>query len=141
MELRRVLFRSKAMTTHAAASPDAQTNPGTAPWTRDLGESGSARIDHRQRLSITNRGPMVGADALPVRPRRRLPVLRPQADAPARAHLPGPPREPHAPHGRGGARRGRSEEHTSELQSLMRISYAVFCLKKKQYNILQHPTN
>src|SRR3546814_7338058 len=42
-----------------------------------------------------------------------------------------------------GARRGsglhrsngiRSEEHTSELQSLMRISYAVFCLKKKKQN-------
>src|SRR3546814_1849117 len=34
---------------------------------------------------------------------------------------------------RGAARQGRSrsEEHTSELQSLMRISYAVFCLKKK----------
>src|SRR3546814_10019333 len=34
---------------------------------------------------------------------------------------------------------GRSEEHTSELQSLMRISYAVFCLKKKtitKYNVL-----
>src|SRR3546814_6598930 len=31
----------------------------------------------------------------------------------------------------GGGRR-RSEEHTSELQSLMRISYAVFCLKKKK---------
>src|SRR3546814_7406212 len=30
---------------------------------------------------------------------------------------------------------GRSEEHTSELQSLMRISYAVFCLKKKKKNI------
>src|SRR3546814_1698662 len=30
---------------------------------------------------------------------------------------------------------GRSEEHTSELQSLMRISYAVFCLKKKQQAI------
>src|SRR3546814_19886632 len=29
----------------------------------------------------------------------------------------------------------RSEEHTSELQSLMRISYAVFCLKKKKQNI------
>src|SRR3546814_2179887 len=28
----------------------------------------------------------------------------------------------------------RSEEHTSELQSLMRISYAVFCLKKKKLN-------
>src|SRR3546814_7969580 len=33
---------------------------------------------------------------------------------------------------------GRSEEHTSELQSLMRISYAVFCLKKK--NIKQNKT-
>src|SRR3546814_2374318 len=43
-------------------------------------------------------------------------------------------------HGRGegelvparGGRPSRSEEHTSELQSLMRISYAVFCLKKKK---------
>src|SRR3546814_9250187 len=34
-----------------------------------------------------------------------------------------------------GYRRDRSEEHTSELQSLMRISYAVFCLKKKKKNI------
>src|SRR3546814_1822968 len=33
--------------------------------------------------------------------------------------------------------RGRSEEHTSELQSLMRISYAVFCLKKKNKHILK----
>src|SRR3546814_2280319 len=32
------------------------------------------------------------------------------------------------------AGRGRSEEHTSELQSLMRISYAAFCLKKKTHN-------
>src|SRR3546814_2800768 len=36
----------------------------------------------------------------------------------------------------------RSEEHTSELQSLMRISYAVFCLKKKNqdHNNIVHPT-
>src|SRR3546814_7940539 len=34
----------------------------------------------------------------------------------------------------------RSEEHTSELQSLMRISYAVFCLKKKKYKP-QHNTH
>src|SRR3546814_7740623 len=33
----------------------------------------------------------------------------------------------------GRARRGRSEEHTSELQSLMRSSYAVFCLKKQKH--------
>src|SRR3546814_1178437 len=37
--------------------------------------------------------------------------------------------------GRGGR---RSEEHTSELQSLMRISYAVFCLKKKNNKIFTH---
>src|SRR3546814_1181642 len=34
----------------------------------------------------------------------------------------------------------RSEEHTSELQSLMRISYAVFCLKKKKHTILKDTT-
>src|SRR3546814_8914497 len=41
-----------------------------------------------------------------------------------------------------GARSFRSEEHTSELQSLMRISYAVFCLQKKTNNphqaLIQH---
>src|SRR3546814_7805390 len=35
------------------------------------------------------------------------------------------------------SRHRRSEEHTSELQSLMRISYAVFCLKKKNKNTQQ----
>src|SRR3546814_4596324 len=35
----------------------------------------------------------------------------------------------------------RSEEHTSELQSLMRISYAVFCLKKKINTNITHITN
>src|SRR3546814_6514020 len=35
----------------------------------------------------------------------------------------------------------RSEEHTSELQSLMRISYAVFCLKKKNNRIKRHTNN
>src|SRR3546814_3375365 len=36
---------------------------------------------------------------------------------------------------------GRSEEHTSELQSLMRISYAVFCLKKKKTTTNRHIVN
>src|SRR3546814_10262617 len=47
------------------------------------------------------------------------------------------------PHARDGARAGpdRSEEHTSELQSLMRISYAVFCLKKKQHPNLPQTHN
>src|SRR3546814_1431872 len=63
-------------------------------------------------------------------PRRHLPLPRlPQA--PRRAV----PRLRDIPARRGGGRRRnarlrRSEEHTSELQSLMRISYAVFCLKQ-----------
>src|SRR3546814_1582033 len=44
-----------------------------------------------------------------------------------RLHLPQPPNPLQL-----GRRAMRSEEHTSELQSLMRISYAVFCLKKKK---------
>src|SRR3546814_978865 len=36
---------------------------------------------------------------------------------------------------------GRSEEHTSELQSLMRISYAVFCLKKNTYKLRQQSSD
>src|SRR3546814_5220916 len=62
------------------------------------------------------------------------------------------PRKPRAPRRRGSRTHdpraehsafcssapGRSEEHTSELQSLMRISYAVFCLKKKNKNINTH---
>src|SRR3546814_5081323 len=58
---------------------------------------------------------------------------------PSHANRPGclrPHRRTHRVHFRrvrtAGRRRGRSEEHTSELQSLMRISYAVFCLKKKK---------
>src|SRR3546814_7961848 len=44
--------------------------------------------------------------------------------------------------GSDGSRSSRSEEHTSELQSLMRISYAVFCLKKKnieKHRAIKHP--
>src|SRR3546814_3292209 len=58
---------------------------------------------------------------------RPMPSIRHQAlplhaDAPSNRHYPCP----------GQLRPDRSEEHTSELQSLLRISYAVFCLKKKQ---------
>src|SRR3546814_1686660 len=64
----------------------------------------------------------------------RRPVLAhersPSADDPAMVDA-GSASGP-APRAAGAQRgQGRSEEHTSELQSLMRISYAVFCLKKK----------
>src|SRR3546814_2620587 len=62
-----------------------------------------------------------------------LPAGIPQ---PAGRHPAVPPAEPrpddrHRRHPARTAAEARSEEHTSELQSLMRISYAVFCLKKK----------
>src|SRR3546814_3923261 len=63
----------------------------------------------------------------------------------------GDARDPHHPLGRQAlvedaaadrtADRARSEEHTSELQSLMRISYAVFCLKKKKVQTPVTPTH
>src|SRR3546814_5227470 len=76
----------------------------------------------------------VAATAMAVARRDRRGVPRA-----ARRHLPelsrGLParRNPLQPGDRtpGARHRARSEEHTSELQSLMRISYAVFCLKKK----------
>src|SRR3546814_7687494 len=49
---------------------------------------------------------------------------------PDHGHVPDAPRRGH-----------RSEEHTSELQSLMRISYAVFCLKKKTTRQILYETN
>src|SRR3546814_5387519 len=58
-----------------------------------------------------------------------LRVRAPGGDRPLRAR-------PRA--GGGGPQRDRSEEHTSELQSLMRISYAVFCWKKKQKERITH---
>src|SRR3546814_2438095 len=50
------------------------------------------------------------------------------------------PPDQHGAHERLRAHRHRSEEHTSELQSLMRTSYAVFCLKKKTKQS-SHPHN
>src|SRR3546814_5695110 len=47
-------------------------------------------------------------------------------------------RTPGTPSPPGAAVTSRSEEHTSELQSLMRISYAVFCLKKKNQDTITH---
>src|SRR3546814_14394576 len=60
-------------------------------------------------------------------------VAKPVPEAPAEQmdhdSMPGMDMEPKAP---SCSPEHRSEEHTSELQSLMRISYAVFCLKKKK---------
>src|SRR3546814_7305312 len=85
------------------------------------------------RSGVEARGKATRADRrLPQTARRR--VALPVPDGLRRPHVRARDRRVAA----AGARRsgrddrgGRSEEHTSELQSLMRISYAVFCLKKK----------
>src|SRR3546814_7087983 len=67
------------------------------------------------------------------RVRARTPAARRLRPDPGASR--GPARQPHLSHGGAELQPGdgdRSEEHTSELQSLMRISYAVFCLKKKK---------
>src|SRR3546814_3670938 len=65
----------------------------------------------------------------PIRIRLAMPCVRTAADASSAVTSSAPPIAPS-----GSAHGKRSEEHTSELQSLMRISYAVFCLKKKKKN-------
>src|SRR3546814_6352780 len=87
-----------------------------------------AYVRHRQGLRLARRpgrdriyGARGARRGLRTRARRR--AVQPQR---RRHHLSAPVRRPYAEYGR-----RRSEEHTSELQSLMRISYAVFCLKKK----------
>src|SRR3546814_6057367 len=94
-------------------------------------------------------------DALPICRDRDQRAAQGHRRAPRGAERAGWRRRRPAPPGRGRALRGgedlgrgcvaridRSEEHTSELQSLMRISYAVFCLKKnkteQQQPIMRH---
>src|SRR3546814_2114661 len=90
--------------------------PKAAPWTRAMvgfGNSSSTRI-RRARARASARFSCSPAAAMP-----RIQFR----SAPAENEAPAPS--------------SRSEEHTSELQSLMRISYAVFCLKKKNNKSVQ----
>src|SRR3546814_5692590 len=80
-----------------------------------------------QSEGAPDRDPLPGSDEL------RLPDLRRVDDG-----RPGRHQEPDRPRC---SFRQRSEEHTSELQSLMRISYAVFCLKKKTNSIDKNNQN
>src|SRR3546814_1501547 len=87
---------------------------------RRVGGGGGGRLSHQRPLELLQRH----------RPRRLGAASRLADGRPAADLFPVPPvRFPHR------RRLVRSEEHTSELQSLMRISYAVFCLKKKKPNL------
>src|SRR3546814_1844118 len=100
--------------------------------------------DHRDLHVLTHSFPTRrSSDLLPRPPHRRPRPVRGNAFERSSRRRP-------ARHRRGADRipagvvdRPRSEEHTSELQSLMRISYAVFCLKKKKENpqLTKHTTS
>src|SRR3546814_3217340 len=76
-----------------------------------------------------------GADRRRARRRAGLPATAARGDARRRRPADGPAAA------RSRNLCARSEEHTSELQSLMRISYAVFCLKKKTEILQQHTSH
>src|SRR3546814_10703737 len=91
----------------------------------------SANADELPGLADAGRGLRTGRDdACQLAEGLARQGQRRQAGVPAR-HLAIDPRDSEC-HRRLRTGRPRSEEHTSELQSLMRISYAVFCLKKKK---------
>src|SRR3546814_20844990 len=100
-------------------SPDADRNGAVAiPRGLVVGAAARHRGARRARLARASRG------TDPLRGRSRDPE---HAD-----DRPSVARSPRGADGADAGDDGRSEEHTSELQSLMRISYAVFCLKKKK---------
>src|SRR3546814_4087103 len=116
-------------------------------WSSDVCSSDLAA--HRLQPEHPRRGAAAGghdpdgllprsADPAGVQPCLRLPGV-PQRAARRLRRLQSPLRPPGGlrlrPGGPGLLPAGRSEEHTSELQSLMRISYAVFCLKKTKIYI------
>src|SRR3546814_4802616 len=100
----------------------------SVPWRDDAGDAGRYGCDARLQLRA-GAGACEGSGGTALarihpEPARRTPDVADRCGA----HLP-------LGHCCASSAKGRSEEHTSELQSLMRISYAVFCLKKKTKKI------
>src|SRR3546814_3863575 len=121
-------------------SSDLATDPGPPPPAtsgQPPPDRGSPpRPSYRRGRDLTAPGPRparrrAGSSGPP----RRSPAAARRPGSSAGRDWPGPARRRPRPSGSGGpsrSRRARSEGQTSELQSLMRISYAVFCLKKKK---------
>src|SRR3546814_10727299 len=99
------------------------------------GDREADECEHERMVWMT--GKIIGHSGSPwlVAGNRSVPSPRSKTRTLSPRSLPSP-RGEQGPMGRAGGTADslRSEEHTSELQSLMRISYAVFCLKKKKKN-------
>src|SRR3546814_5315046 len=113
----------------AARGPRPQRRPAPGPGRdrRHALQGGSAELRRLRREAGVRARPDARAGQLPPRPPGR---------AHLRGHLEG--RRDRLPGGE--RRRDRSEEHTSELQSLMRISYAVFYVHKKTKHLVKTHT-
>src|SRR3546814_4263892 len=102
-------------------------------WSSDVCSSDLSDFDRDGRVLEPRRRHRSGGDQPARRSGQGLaqawPLRSPGCGPPARQER--PRSNPEGSYAKGAACR-RSEEHTSELQSLMRISYAVFCLKKKK---------
>src|SRR3546814_1737745 len=100
-----------------------------------IGMTGNGRHSYRsERQCAGLEARDFDASALSMSWKRRGRFRQPPGTARPAGHA---GRRAFGPQGAGdGPPRCRSEEHTSELQSLMRISYAVFCLNKKNINII-----
>src|SRR3546814_7520951 len=108
----------------------------------DVGDAGHHAVEQRQRHADRTPALQIGAEVIlpaqrnPCDFERRILVRRPFVErADNVAVIAG---RLGAIAAERGAQLVRSEEHTSELQSLMRISYAVFCLKKKTTQTRNH---
>src|SRR3546814_1091087 len=93
-------------------------------WSSDLSHGGRRPPGAADQAADGSKRESKAEQGRPDQPRRECPAVDPR--------LPQRPAERHR-------EEGRSEEHTSELQSLMRISYAVFCLKKKNHRHAAKP--
>src|SRR3546814_10197060 len=105
-------------------------------WSSDVCSSDLARAQARTGRACKGpvEGPRTGSARQPATRSGRRSAARRRAGSACADDIPGvvPTRFLHRDYRRTIQAAGRSEEHTSELQSLMRISYAVFCLKKKK---------
>src|SRR3546814_1069765 len=116
--------RTDALFPYTTLFRSQQRVAGSGELRGDAGEQRVVRVAGQARVALEDRQVRLG--------QRHLQVVEHGAEErPVARHL----RENFAAVGLDAVpQRVRSEEHTSELQSLMRISYAVFCLKKKNTN-------
>src|SRR3546814_8892488 len=132
-----VFFYSLFFFFNDTATTEIYTSDTLFPYTTLFRSPLRQQRDHRPAHAAVPaaRGARRGADpvgGLRARCHRGAPEHRSDRGAPRRQRNPRRPAQRRLRVQRGRRRDPRSEEHTSELQSLMRISYAVFCLKKKK---------